>query len=234
MRLSAPAAWFALILTLALAAPVFAQAEDPAHGELRAMRAALLDAITKQDIDKVLPLLHPNVVVTWQNGEVNRGHAGVKAFFEKMGRQAFGGYKVPPEPDELTILHGGTTGISFGRSVAQFNVLGKSFEFHRYAGAHHAFYNDTRPAVYHPEYAKRAHDRAKSTAYGVGLFGASALTTALGGTLQTINADSARDLILTSIAGILPLWYFIEFGFFSGWQGSNAYGDDPRNDPWQN
>lgn len=130
MRPSAPAAWFALILTLALAAPVFAQAEDPAHGELRAMRAALLDAITKQDIDKVLPLLHPNVVVTWQNGEVNRGHAGVKAFFEKMGRQAFGGYKVPPEPDELTILHGGTTGISFGRSVAQFNVLGKSFEFH--------------------------------------------------------------------------------------------------------
>lgn len=128
MRPSAPAA-FALILTLALTAPVFAQAEDPAHGELRAMRAALLEAITKQDIDKVLPLLHPDVVVTWQNGEVNRGHAGVRAFFEKMGRQSFGGYKVPPEPDELTILHGGTTGISFGRSVGQFNVLGSSFEF---------------------------------------------------------------------------------------------------------
>ena len=78
----------------------------------------------------MLPLLHPDIVVTWQNGEVNRGHAGVRAFFEKMGRQAFGGYKVPPEPDELTILHGGTTGISFGRSVAQFNVLGSSFEFH--------------------------------------------------------------------------------------------------------
>jgi ketosteroid isomerase-like protein len=129
MRPSAPATWFALILTLALAAPVFAQAEDPAHGELRAMRTALLDAITKQDIDKVLPLLHPNVVVTWQNGEVNRGHAGVRAFFERMGRQSFGGYKVPPEPDELTILHGGTTGISFGRSVGQFNLLGSSWEF---------------------------------------------------------------------------------------------------------
>ncbi len=129
MRPSAPAAWFALILTLALAAPVFAQAEDPAHGELRAMRGALLAAITSQDIDKVLPLLHPDIVVTWQNGEVNRGHAGVRAFFEKMGRQAFGGYKVPPEPDELTILHGGDTGISFGRSVGQFNVLGSSWEF---------------------------------------------------------------------------------------------------------
>ncbi len=129
MRPSAPAAWFALILTLALAAPVFAQAEDPAHGELRAMRGALLAAITSQDIDKVLPLLHPDIVVTWQNGEVNRGHAGVRAFFERMGRQSFGGYKVPPEPDELTILHGGTTGISFGRSVGQFNLLGSSWEF---------------------------------------------------------------------------------------------------------
>lgn len=127
MRLLVPA--LALILTLSSAAPVRAQAEDPAHGELRAMRAALLDAITKADIDRVLPMLHEDVVVTWQNGEVNRKRAGVKAFFERMGRRAFGGYKVPPEPDELTILHGGTTGISFGRSVGQFNVLGSSWEF---------------------------------------------------------------------------------------------------------
>mgnify|MGYP000352502892 CR=1 FL=1 len=116
MRPSAPAAWFALILTLTCWTPGRAQsAEDPAHAELRTMRAALLDAITAQDIDKVLPLLHPDVVVTWQNGAVNRGHAGVRSFFEAMGRQSFGGYKVPPEPDELTILHGGTTGVSFGR-----------------------------------------------------------------------------------------------------------------------
>ena len=130
MRSSAPAAWFALILTLTCWTPGRAQsAEDPAHAELRTMRAALLDAITAQDIDKVLPLLHPDVVVTWQNGAVNRGHAGVRSFFEAMGRQSFGGYKVPPEPDELTILHGGTTGVSFGRSVGQFNVLGASWEF---------------------------------------------------------------------------------------------------------
>lgn len=119
----------ALILTLALAAPAAAQPEDPAHGELRAMRAALLDAIAKADIDRVLPMLDENVVVTWQNGAVNRGRSGVKTFFERMGRQSFGGYRVPPEPDELTILHGGDTGISFGRSVGQFNVLGSSFAF---------------------------------------------------------------------------------------------------------
>jgi carboxymethylenebutenolidase len=45
---------------------------------------------------------------------------------------------------------------------ALLSKLGKSFEFHRYAGAHHAFFNDTRPEVYHPEFAKLAHDRMVS------------------------------------------------------------------------
>lgn len=129
MHSSAVIGRIALILTFSMAAPAAAQPEDPAHEELRSMRAALLGAITAGDIERVLPMLDDNVVITWQNGEVNRGHAGVKAFFERMGRQSFGGYKVPPEPDELTILHGGDTGISFGRSVGQFNVLGSSWEF---------------------------------------------------------------------------------------------------------
>ena len=122
--------WLALILTLTLSSPVAAQSEDPAHGELRALRTEVLDAITKGDIDRVLRSLHPNVVVTWQNGEVNRGHNGVKAFFERMGRQAFSGYKVAPTPDDLTILYAGSTaGVSFGRSVGQFRLLGASWEF---------------------------------------------------------------------------------------------------------
>lgn len=119
----------ALILLLSIAVPAWAQPEDPAHEDLRRMRATLLDAITAADIGRVLTMLDENVVITWQNGEVNRGHAGVRTFFERMGRQAFGGYRVPPEPDELTILHGGDAGISFGRSVGQFNLLGSSWEF---------------------------------------------------------------------------------------------------------
>ena len=123
--------WLALILTLTLAPAAWAQAEDPAHAELRALRADVLDAITTGDIDRVLTFLHPTVVVTWQNGEVNRGRDGVKAFFERMGRQAFSGYKVPPTPDDLTVLYdGGNAGVSFGSSVGQFNLLGASWEFH--------------------------------------------------------------------------------------------------------
>jgi uncharacterized protein (TIGR02246 family) len=130
MRLTRRPAWLALILTLSLAPALRAQPEDPAHAELRALRTEVLDAITTGDIDRVLTSLHPDVVITWQNGEVNRGRDGVKAFFERMGRQAFSGYKVPPTPDELTVLHaGGAAGVSFGRSVGQFNLLGASWEF---------------------------------------------------------------------------------------------------------
>lgn len=106
-----------------------ARAEDTAHDDLRKMRTEVVDAITKGDIEKVLTYLHPNVVVTWQNGEVCRGHDGVRAFFDRMGKQSFRGYKVPPTPDDLTIMHDANTGVSHGRSVGAFHVLGKSFEF---------------------------------------------------------------------------------------------------------
>jgi ketosteroid isomerase-like protein len=101
---------------------------DPAHDELRALRTAVIDAITKGDIDAVVTYLHPNVVVTWQNNEVCRGHKGLREFFERMGKNAFKGYKVPPTPDELTILYGGDTGVSFGQTIGQYKLLGKDYE----------------------------------------------------------------------------------------------------------
>lgn len=116
------------LATAAFTLPVEA-AEDPAHDELRALRTQVIDGIRKGDIDAVLTHVHPNVVVTWQNSEVCRGTDGLKAFFNRMGKQTFKGYKVPPTPDELTILHGGDTGISFGKVVGQYTLLGKELEF---------------------------------------------------------------------------------------------------------
>lgn len=104
--------------------------EDPVHNELRALRTEIVDAISKGDIDRIIPHLHPNVVITWQNAEVCRGYHGVRDFFKRMGQQSFKGYKVPPTPDDLTILYHGNTGVSFGASTAEFNLLGKQYEFH--------------------------------------------------------------------------------------------------------
>ncbi len=104
-------------------------AEDSAHNELRALRTKVIDAITKGDFESMVVHLHTNVVVTWQNSEVCRGHQGLREFYKRMGQDAFKGYKVPPTPDELTILHGDDTGISFGHVVGHYKLLGRDYEF---------------------------------------------------------------------------------------------------------
>ena len=115
---------------LACGAPwqIAGAAEDPTHDELRALRKEMIDAITKGDFDATIRHVHPNVVITWQNAEVVRGVKALREFFNRVGKDAFKGYKVAPTPDELTILYGGDTGISFGQTVAQYDVLGKRYE----------------------------------------------------------------------------------------------------------
>jgi len=124
---------FFLFLTgfvfLAISAAHSVAAEDSSHNELRTLRTQIIDAINKGDITAVLQHVHPDVVVTWQNAEVCRGATGLKEFFDRKGRKMFKGYKVPPTPDELTILHGGDTGISFGHVVGHYTLFGKELEF---------------------------------------------------------------------------------------------------------
>jgi ketosteroid isomerase-like protein len=116
-----------LILFLLTFATALA-AEDPVHEELRVLRGEIIAAINKGDIDTVITHVHPNVVVTWQNSEVCRGREGLKDFFERMGKKSFKGYRVPPTPDELTILHGPNAGVSFGETVGQYDLFGKNYE----------------------------------------------------------------------------------------------------------
>lgn len=104
--------------------------EDAAHDVLRTMRKELIEAANTEDLESMLKHTHPNVVITWQNNEVCRGHDGTREFFQRMGKGAFKSYKVDPEADELTIIYGGDTGISFGKSVGTYSLLGKEFEFH--------------------------------------------------------------------------------------------------------
>jgi len=114
----------ALLLLAPLAHPPAALSqesatEDPAHNELRALRDGLLDAIKKGDVERELSYLHPNVVVTWQNAEVSCGRDGVCVYLNRMlngPSKIVSDYKLDLNVDELTILYGGDTGISFGGS----------------------------------------------------------------------------------------------------------------------
>lgn len=105
---------------------------DPDHIALRALREQLVKAISAGDMDAIEPLLHPNVVVTWQDGQVCKGPAQVRKFYTAMAaksKKTFQGYKVPPTADEPTILYsGGTTGVAYGYNVGIFHLAGKDFE----------------------------------------------------------------------------------------------------------
>jgi len=124
----------ALLVLLALWIPgrvVSAQpaAEDPAHTELRTLKQALVAAIEKGDIDALLPHVHPEVVVTWQNGEVCRGPAEMRGFFERMASgsgRTWQGFIKPPTPDALTTLHaGGLAGVVTGDNIGRYHLLGR-------------------------------------------------------------------------------------------------------------
>jgi ketosteroid isomerase-like protein len=102
---------------------------------LAALRVDMVSAINRGDIEGIVALLHPNVVVTWQDGSVCRGREQVHRFYldmaAKKSKRAFQGFKVPPTPDELTILYSGATaGVVYGYNVGRFFLLGREVEMH--------------------------------------------------------------------------------------------------------
>src|SRR4029077_8627166 len=92
--------------------------EDPAHQELRAVKDAMVKAFNDRDYDGFLRLLHPNVVATWQNGEVVRHPDGVKEFMKKMSEgdtKVVDSVQAELKVDELTSLyHDKKTGVALG------------------------------------------------------------------------------------------------------------------------
>ena len=106
----------AFLVTLAVSAQ-----ENPAHKELRAVRDGLLAGMNKGDIDAQLAFLHTNVVVTWHNAAVSRGHDGVRKYLDEMlngPTKVVEKFSAEVKVDELSILHGGDTAIAFGSALA--------------------------------------------------------------------------------------------------------------------
>jgi ketosteroid isomerase-like protein len=108
-------------------------AEDPAHNQLRAVRDGLLAGMNKGDIESQIGFLHSNVVVTWHNAEVSRGHDGVRNYLNRMLQgpskvvEKFG---AEVKVDELSILYGGDTAIAFGSAQEHFTLAGgRQFDF---------------------------------------------------------------------------------------------------------
>jgi ketosteroid isomerase-like protein len=114
---------------------------EATHAALRALRESLLDAWKHRDMDALLTHVDPNVVVTWQNGEVSRGPEGIRKFYNEVmvgPDRLISDISSTLTVDELSILHGDNTAIAFGsihddltlsRSITRAAVLGSGDKF---------------------------------------------------------------------------------------------------------
>ncbi len=101
-------------------------AEDAAHDELRALREDLFNAYEQRDLEGLLGRMHENTVVTWQNGDLNRGREGLRAFYEKMmigDDRIVEGVESELTVDDLSILYGGDTAVAFGSLDDEFRLM---------------------------------------------------------------------------------------------------------------
>ncbi len=109
-------------------------ATEATHAAIRSLRDALIKATNEKDIDTLTSLIHEDVVLTAQDGDklvAVRKRAGVRAYLQKMLTGPEAGVlsmTVNPVVDELTILHGGDTGVAFGSSSDHY-VLRDGMEF---------------------------------------------------------------------------------------------------------
>ena len=86
MRLS-PRLIFALVLlSLASAHAVAAGADTHADDrkELLKVFREIEAGINAQNVDRMVMQMAPDATVTWLNGEVSRGHAEIKAYYDRM------------------------------------------------------------------------------------------------------------------------------------------------------
>jgi ketosteroid isomerase-like protein len=100
-------------------------ADESLHNELRTFRDSFSDALNRKDLDRMLAHLEKNVVVTFQNAEVARGHEGVRNYYNKMltgPNKIVDEYSAKLNVDDLTIFYGGSTGISFGSANEHFKL----------------------------------------------------------------------------------------------------------------
>jgi ketosteroid isomerase-like protein len=87
------------------------------HNELRQLRDEMLDAWKRRDIDALLSHVDPNIVVTWQNGDVSRGPDAIRKFYSEMllgPDSILSNMDTKLTVDDLSVLHGPDTAIAFG------------------------------------------------------------------------------------------------------------------------
>lgn len=103
---------------------------DPAGGriedrqQLRVLLEAMEAGINKLDIEALLKLAQPEVVITWQNAEVSRGHEQVRAYYSRMMK---GAAPIVRRVSTAATLGGaavfyGDTAVAYGTMVDRYDL----------------------------------------------------------------------------------------------------------------
>ncbi len=112
----------AFLLCLATAAGA---EESPVHGDLRALHKRALDALNAGSLDALLAELDPRIVFTTTDAALASGHAGVKAYFDKM---MTGPERLVQKAhytlvvDELSHVYGDHTAVATGTSTDEYTL----------------------------------------------------------------------------------------------------------------
>jgi ketosteroid isomerase-like protein len=116
---------FALLGTAHAAEPGKVTVEQM-HNELRKLKTEVEAAMNKGDIDGVLKHAHKDVIFTSLNAGGGRGHAKVREYNDKLMKgpeRSVESVSVTFTPDELSLVYGGDTAISWGSSLGKYKLV---------------------------------------------------------------------------------------------------------------
>jgi len=135
MRCTAAFIVLFMLLVGPLSGALAQNVEDAAHKELREFREKLVKAILADDVTTQTQLSHPDVVTMWQDGRVVRGHDGLKAFLDELGKgsdRGFLGYAQEPTPLAPSMVIDDRFAFAHGTSVAKYQLYGLRFDLTNY------------------------------------------------------------------------------------------------------
>jgi ketosteroid isomerase-like protein len=100
--------------------------EDSTHTELRALLKEVIAAYNAGDLDKLVSYFDDEVVVTWQDGRVNKNPKEVKAYFDEMTKgpnRIVESSTIDPAPDAPSILYNDdNTAVAYGHSKDHYEL----------------------------------------------------------------------------------------------------------------
>lgn len=119
-------ALLATTLLLCASSPALAQPEaERTHAELRALRDEMVAAANAGDVERLLEHATDDVVVTWHNAEVSRGHEAIREYYDRMVRRPgalIAAYSTEVTVDDTTIFYGDDAGVAYGSMKDHFEL----------------------------------------------------------------------------------------------------------------